>query len=98
MTLLLGVPTIYQLLADHDSFAATELSSVRDALCGGAPLPTPLLERFLERGILLRQGFGLTEVGPNCFSLPPDRVRSTVRAWCDSSRESVSRPLDNCLW
>ncbi|HNH49972.1 MAG TPA: AMP-binding protein, partial [Myxococcota bacterium] len=34
----------------------------------------PLLQRYQARGIPLRQGFGLTEVGPNCFSTPPDRV------------------------
>jgi fatty-acyl-CoA synthase len=29
----------------------------------------PLIETYRERGILFRQGFGMTEVGPNCFSL-----------------------------
>jgi len=71
VSLLMGVPTIYQMLADHPAFAGAELSGVRDALCGGAPLPLPLLERWLARGVPLRQGFGMTEVGPNCFSLPP---------------------------
>ena len=58
------------MIADHQDFARADLSSVRDALCGGAPLPLPLLHRYKERHIPLRQGFGLTEVGPNCFSLP----------------------------
>jgi fatty-acyl-CoA synthase len=75
VTLLMGVPTIYQMLADHPGFTQADLSSVRDALCGGAPLSLPLLERWLEREIPLRQGFGMTEVGPNCFSMPHDWVR-----------------------
>ncbi len=74
ITHLMGVPTIYQMLADHPDFDHTDISSVRDALCGGAPLSLPLLQRYQARGIPLRQGFGLTEVGPNCFSTPPDRV------------------------
>jgi fatty-acyl-CoA synthase len=74
VTHLMGVPTIYQMLAEHPDFAAADLSSVRDALCGGAALPVPLLEAYQARGIPLRQGFGLTEVGPNCFSTPPARV------------------------
>ncbi len=78
ITHLMGVPTIYQMLADHDAFATTDLSGVRDAICGGAPLGAALLERYLARGIPLRQGFGLTEVGPNCFSTPPDRVREKL--------------------
>lgn len=75
---LMGVPTIYQLLADDPGFDAADLSSVRDALCGGAALHAPLLLRYQARGIPLRQGFGLTEVGPNCFSTPPDQVLRKV--------------------
>jgi fatty-acyl-CoA synthase len=78
VTHLMGVPTIYQMMADHQDFAGADLSSVRDALCGGAALSVALLERYLERGIPLRQGFGLTEVGPNCFSTPPGAVRSKL--------------------
>jgi len=94
ITLLMGVPTIYQMLADDSSFAASNLSSVRDALCGGAPLPVPLLERYLARDIPLRQGFGMTEVGPNCFSTPPARVReklSSVGMPCASVEAKVVR-------
>ncbi len=75
VTHLMGVPTIYQMLADHPDFESASLGGVRDALCGGAPLSLSLLERYLARGIPLRQGFGLTEVGPNCFSMPQDQVR-----------------------
>jgi fatty-acyl-CoA synthase len=78
VTHLMGVPTIYQMMADHADFAGADLSSVRDALCGGAALSVALLERYLDRGIPLRQGFGLTEVGPNCFSTPPGAVRSKL--------------------
>ena len=78
ITLLMGVPTIFQMLADHSDFHATDFSTVRDALCGGASLSLPLLERYLDRGIPLRQGFGMTEVGPNCFSMPHDKVREKL--------------------
>lgn len=74
VTLLMGVPTIFQMMADHPDFATRDTSSVRDALVGGSALPLPLLRRYLDRNIPLRQGFGLTEVGPNCFSLPPARI------------------------
>jgi fatty-acyl-CoA synthase len=47
-------------------------------LCGGQALPLPLLERYLARRIPLRQGFGMTEVGPNCFSMPHDRVKDKL--------------------
>jgi len=85
ITHLMGVPTIYQMLADHPAFADTDFGHVRDALCGGAPLSMPLLERYLDRGIPLRQGFGMTEVGPNCFSMPHDRIREKIH--------TVGRPI-----
>lgn len=76
ITHLMGVPTIFQMIADHPAFDTTDLSSVRDAICGGAPLGMALLERYLGRDIPLRQGFGLTEVGPNCFSTPRYAVQT----------------------
>jgi fatty-acyl-CoA synthase len=69
VTVQMGVPTIFQMIADAPGFVRAELSATRMALCGGAPCPLPLIERYRERGILFRQGYGLTEVGPNCFSL-----------------------------
>ncbi|MBI3891787.1 MAG: AMP-binding protein [Candidatus Wallbacteria bacterium] len=76
ITTLFGVPTTFQMLAESPSFSRTDLSSVRFCLCGGAPCPIPLIETYAARGLVFRQGFGMTEAGPNCFSLPPeDAVR-----------------------
>ena len=71
ITLQMGVPTIFQMLLDAGEKAGglDGLSSTRMAICGGAPCPLPLIEAYRARGILFRQGYGLTEVGPNCFSL-----------------------------
>jgi fatty-acyl-CoA synthase len=69
ITLQMGVPTIFQLLAEAPGFAAADLSATRTALVGGAPCPLGLIETWREKGVLFRQGFGMTEVGPNCFSL-----------------------------
>ena len=81
ITSIMGVPTIYQLLADHPDWASTDLSSVRGALCGGAPLPVPLIRRYQERGVRFIQGYGLTEAAPNCLILPPeDSVRKAGAA------------------
>ncbi len=72
ITSMMGVPTIFQMMADDPAFATTDLSSVRSFVCGGAPLAVPLIHRYQERGLQFIQGYGLTEAAPNCLVLPPE--------------------------
>jgi fatty-acyl-CoA synthase len=68
-----GVPTIFQMLTTAASWENADLSGLRYCLSGGAPMPVPLIERYAsEKGVVFRQGFGLTEFGPDVFSLPSD--------------------------
>ena len=71
-TILFGVPTMLQMMADSEYFNTVDLSSVRYAIVGGAPMPIPLINKWHAKGVYIRQGYGLTEVGPNCFSLHQD--------------------------
>lgn len=68
-TLLFGVPTTMDMMAQHPLFAHIDLSTVRYAVVGGEPMPLPLIEKWHAKGIPVRQGYGLTEFGPNVFSL-----------------------------
>lgn len=68
-TILFGVPTMLQMMSDLPYFDEADLSSCRYAIVGGAAMPIPLINKWHQKGIPIRQGFGLTEVGPNCFSL-----------------------------
>lgn len=68
-TVVLGVPTIWERLSEHPAFSTADLSSVRWLVSGGAPLPRFLIDRYQERGVVFKQGYGLTEVGVNCFAM-----------------------------
>jgi fatty-acyl-CoA synthase len=57
------------MLMDAPEFATVDLSHVRWFISGGAPLPQYIIEAFEERGVTFKQGFGMTEVGVNCFSM-----------------------------
>jgi len=74
-TILFLVPTMFQMLAQHPSFGDTDLSSVRWAISGGASCPEPVRAAFTARGIDLRQGYGLTEAGVNCFSMTSEQAK-----------------------
>ena len=70
-TALFGVPTMFQSLLAEDLTGAHP----KFLISGGAPCPAPLLEAYLSRGFAFKQGFGLTEAGPNCFCFPDGDVR-----------------------
>jgi len=74
VSILFGVPTMLQMLAEASGFSSCDLSSLRYAIVGGSPMPEPLINTWHERGVFIRQGYGLTEVGPNCFSLDQDHA------------------------
>ena len=69
-TVILGVPTLFQMWMDAPNFDTLDFSHVHFFISGGAPCPVPLMDAWRQKkGIIFRQGYGLTEVGPNCFSM-----------------------------
>jgi fatty-acyl-CoA synthase len=68
-TFFFGVPTIFEKLAHAPEWPTAELSSLRWCISGGAPLPAPLAELYRRRGLVMKQGYGLTEAGVNCFAM-----------------------------
>ncbi|MEW5908525.1 MAG: long-chain fatty acid--CoA ligase [Thermodesulfobacteriota bacterium] len=68
LTLFFGVPTMFQMMLESPKFERTDFSSVRFMVSGGAMLPKKVADAFQEtKGIRIREGYGLTEVGPNNF-------------------------------
>lgn len=70
-TVVLTVPT--QLVMMHASSSwGRELPDLRFFISGGAPCPPALAEKVRAAGYTLREGYGLTECGPNCFAISSD--------------------------
>ena len=61
---MFGAPAMYLFMAQHPAFATTDLSSLSVLVCGGAPVPLALIQAYRARGVLLCQGYGLTETAP----------------------------------
>lgn len=68
-TVFFGVPAVYQALLDHPRFTGSRVANVRSWGCGGAPLSLPVARRYVEEGIHVRTGMGMTETGPTVFLL-----------------------------
>ena len=61
----IGVPTLYTALLSHPDFERYDLSSIKYAIAGGAPLPLSLAEEFKRRtGVAIWEGYGLSEASP----------------------------------
>ena len=84
-TVALGVPTIFRILQEHPDWATADFSSIRYFASGGAPLPLDIIETWQKRGANFKQGYGLTEVGVNCFAMS---VEESVR-----KAGSIGRPM-----
>ena len=68
-TLLFGVPTTFKMMQEAPEFGTADVASVRWCISGGAPLPQYLIDLYRERGLVFKQGYGLTEAGVNCFAM-----------------------------
>ncbi|MGH3001497.1 MAG: acyl-CoA synthetase [Gaiellaceae bacterium] len=75
VTTMMGVPANYLFMAHDPSFADTNLSMLRLAVVGGAPMPEALLGIWADRGVEIVQGYGLTEAAPNVLCLSPEDAR-----------------------
>jgi long-chain acyl-CoA synthetase len=61
-TVVIGAPGMFTQWARLDLGPA--FGTVRYALSGSAPLPAPLVKEYASRGIVLYEGYGLTEAAP----------------------------------
>jgi fatty-acyl-CoA synthase len=64
-----AVPTMFQMLLEKPRFHECDLSSIRFFISGGAACSIPMILEYQKKSLVFKQGFGLTEVGPNCFLL-----------------------------
>lgn len=65
VTIILGVPTIYNALVNHPDIGKYDLSSLRLAITGGSPASSVLIKAMEEKlGCEAFVGYGLTETSP----------------------------------
>jgi len=78
VTHTLAVPAMLLAMQQHPEFEKSDLGIVRGFFVGGAPVPVPLLKKWLAAGVKLQQGFGMTETGPASLCLNADDAELKV--------------------
>lgn len=76
ISLFMLVPTMVRMLTEARGFAQAQFTKLKYFIVGGEPLSVSLIQIWAEKGVPIRQGYGLTECGPNITSLPEsDAIR-----------------------
>ncbi len=83
-SVFVAVPAILRMMADHERWAETDLSTLRFVKSGGGPCRQAVMEAWWARDIELSQGYGLTECGPNNFAMP--------EGWPKKKADTVGKP------
>jgi acyl-CoA synthetase (AMP-forming)/AMP-acid ligase II len=78
VTVGFGNPDILEAMVRSELWSTVDLSSIRFVLTGGAPVPERLIRAYLDRGVTLLQGYGLSEAGPLALLLDPRSALTKV--------------------
>ncbi|MBO0962476.1 long-chain fatty acid--CoA ligase [Neobacillus sp. MM2021_6] len=84
-TTILLVPTMYHSLIQTAEFQNSDFPCMKIFLSGAAPCPMQIYEAFQKKGLAFKEGYGLTEAGPNNFYISP--VDAQI------NRGSVGKPM-----
>ncbi|HYK73724.1 MAG TPA: long-chain fatty acid--CoA ligase [Pseudoneobacillus sp.] len=84
-TIVLFVPTMYHMITQSKEFQQSDFPNMKTFLSGGAPCPLEIYEAFWEKGLLFKEGYGLTEAGPNNFYIDPKEA--------NEKKGSVGKPM-----
>lgn len=69
ITIFMGVPTMLKMMSGLAEFENAQFTHLHYIIVGGEAMPIPLIETWHAKNVPIRQGYGMTEVGPNLTSL-----------------------------
>jgi fatty-acyl-CoA synthase len=84
-SIVLLVPTMYHTMIQTREFKESTFPDMKVFLSGAAPCPLQIYEAFYKKGLAFKEGYGLTEAGPNNFFISPEDAQL--------KRGSVGKPM-----
>lgn len=88
VTHFLGVPAMFNAMQAHADFATTDFSRMETTACGAESVPESLLHAWFDRGVVIREGYGMTETCAGCLMLEHRDVPGKIG--------SAGKPLRHC--
>ncbi|MDZ4368930.1 MAG: fatty-acid--CoA ligase [Afipia sp.] len=64
VTFTVGVPTVWQMLLNYIAAEGLKLPDLKTVACGGSAMPRSMIKAFVDMGIRVRHGWGMTEMSP----------------------------------
>ena len=64
VTFTVGVPTVWQMLLNYIAAEGLKLPDLKTVACGGSAMPRSMIKSFVDMGIRVRHGWGMTEMSP----------------------------------
>jgi len=100
ITTLFMVPAAYNACKAHPKCADTDFSRIKVALCGAETVPTELVKWWMERGVIIAEGYGMTETAAAGCVLDrediPEKIGSAGRALMHSTIRIVDESGQTC--
>jgi fatty-acyl-CoA synthase len=92
---MLGVPVLFEQMAALPEFADADLSALELVTVAGARVPTTTLRSWLDKGVVIRQGYGMTELGGmSTLNTPEQAVKQPESVGRDAmfTKHRIVRP------
>ncbi len=100
ITSLFMVPAAYNVIRTLPDVATTDFSNIRNAITGAETVPTDLVKWWYEKGVILQEGYGMTETsGTGCVLMKediPEKLGSAGRALMHSQIKIVDDAGQTC--
>ena len=78
ITHFLGVPAIFNALRDHPKNPQSDFSGLKAIIAGAEAVPASLVNWWAERGVVIQEGYGMTENVASCCILGRDDVTEHI--------------------
>ena len=95
INLIFMVPAAYNAMKAHPDVEKTDFSRIVTALCGAETVPVSLVEWWLEKGVVIQEGYGMTETAAGGTMLRKEDIPHMIGSAGRALMHSTARIVDD---